>query len=359
MRERLTSMLVAVSVLAAACGPGEAPTATSAPPRLPATSAPEAAPVAFAYSYEPGDHHDYAFTLDQILDMTIEAEGEEVLLGEEAPQNINVATFVAGTVSYDVAAGPQPGTHQISISGLFDELQIDGVVDGVPLEEGITEEGMVPDLVEVPDITIVIDDQGRLVSVDGEGVPEEFPFLGDPFSRLGDFTSGGLGSHFGPAFPDQPLGMGDTWSSSQAEEIEGFGATMSIDSTYEVVGIEVLDGRQVVVIDFTTETSEVVVDLGEMFRALLAAFDESGAGTADAAAEIPEVTFSITVDPSRATGTVWFNQQAGLVARFTQDTAASISMLMGFSDGNGTARTAVEMDLVMQLAAERLDGSSA
>ena len=221
------------------------------------------------------------------------------------------------------------------------------------------EEGTVPDLVEVPDLTIVIDEHGRLVSVDGDEVPDDLPFFGDPFSELGDFTSGGLSGHFGPAFPDEPLAVGDAWSFAQTEEIEGLDAAMSVDTTYEVTDTGTLNGHPVAVIEFTTETAEVVLDLGEMFQALFDAFGELGNETEDTTVEIPNMTFLITVAPSTATGTVWFDQEAGIVVRSLQDTATTISMLMDFSDANETVRAAVTMDLDMHLEAELVEAPSA
>jgi hypothetical protein len=362
MGARLTRTLVVTAVLLAACGPGEqaAPRSSTAPP--PTTTAPEAVPVAFAYAYEPGDHHDYAFTLDQDLAMTVAAEGAESLLGADLPEDINVTTSIAGTVSYDIAAGPEPGTRQISISGVFDEFGIEGTVDGEPVEEEMVAEGQVPDLVEVPNVTIVIDERGRLVSVDGQDIPENMPFFGDPFSRLSDFTSGGLSGHFGPAFPDEPLADGATWSVSQSEELEGLDATVEIDTTYTYAGTETLGEHKVAVVRFTTETSEVVLDLGEMFQALFDAFGELGAETGDESTstrpEIPDITFSITVAPSTAEGTVWFDRDEGIVVKSSQDTTATISMLMDISDAAETVRTAVTMRLGMQLDAELIEHPS-
>ena len=363
MRARLTTMLVATAMLAAACGPGEAATPESSTTSPPTTQTPKAEAVAFSYSYEPGDHHDYAFALDQSLQMTVAAEGEDSLFGEELPEAIDIITSIAGTVSYDIAAGPEPGTHEVSISGVFDQLEINGTVDGAPLEEGMIEEGTVPDLVEVPDLTIIIDDHGQLVSVGGKEIPEDFPFLGDPFSRLGDFTSGGLNGHFGPAFPDQPLAVGDTWSFSHSEQIEELDTVVSADTTYEVTGTGLLHGLEVAEIEFATKTSEVVLDLGGMFQAFFEAFGELGREPGDApkdsAMETPEITFLITVAPSAANGKVWFAQEAGIVVKSSQDTTTSIAMLMDFSDGEGTVSTSVTMDLDMQLEAELLEGPSA
>lgn len=362
MRARLTVMFVVTAVLAVACGPGQDATTPSSAPPVQSTTAPQAEAVAFTYSYEPGDHHDYAFALDQNLQMTVKAEGDSSLLGEDPPEDINVTTSIAGNISYDIAEGPEPGTREISISGVFDELAVAGTVDGEPVDESMVEEGTVPDLVEVPDLTIVIDDHGNLVSVDGEDVPEDLPFFGDPFSNLGDFTSGGLGGHFGPAFPDKPLAVGDSWSSSQSNEIDGLGPAITVTSSYEVVGAETQGGHEVFIIEFTTETSEVVLDLGEMFQQLFNAFGQLGSElgeTTDTTAGVPEITFMITVAPSSANGTIWFDQEAGIVAQYAQDTTTSITMLMDLSDADGVARMAVTMDLGMQLTAELLDGPSA
>ncbi|MDH3260618.1 MAG: hypothetical protein OEM81_15050 [Acidimicrobiia bacterium] len=363
MRARLTVMFVATAVFAVACGPGQDATTPSSTTAAQSTTGPQAERVAFAYSYEPGDHHDYAFALDQNLQMTVVAEGDESLLGADPFEDIYVTTTVSGTVAYDIAEGPEPGTRQISISGVFDELDIAGTIDGEPIDKSMVEEGTVPDLVEVPDLTIVIDERGRLVSIDGENAPEDLPFFGDPFSELGDFTTGGLGGHFGPAFPDEPLAVGDTWSTTESEEMEELGTAMSITSTYEVTGMAKQGGHDVAVIEFTTETSEVVLDLGEMFQQLFDAFGELGSElsdeTTDTAVETPKITFLITVAPSSANGTVWFDQAAGVVKKYAQDTTTTISMLMDFSDAEAVVRTAVTMDLDMALTAELLEGPSA
>lgn len=363
MRARLTLMLAIAAVIVAACGSTDDAAPSSSTTPAPSTTAPAAQAVAYVYSYEPGDHHEYGFTLNQNLQMKVEAEGDDGLLGEEMPGDINVVTSIAGTVSYDITEGPEPGTFQISISGVFDQLDITGTVDGEPVEEGMVEEGTIPDLVEVPDLSIVIDERGRLVSVDGEEIPDDLPFFGDPFSELGDFTSGGLNGHFGPAFPDEPLAVGDTWSFSQSEEIEGLDAAMSVETTYEVTGTETLNGHTVAVIEFTTETSEVVLDLGEMFQALFDAFGEMGAElgdeSEDSTVDTPNITFLIKIAPSAAGGTVWFDQEAGIVLRSSQETVTSISMVMDFSDTEEAVRTEVTMDLEMQLEAELLEGPSA
>lgn len=363
MRLKLMATLAATALLATACATAEEATTPVPATAATTTTAPTAEAVAFAYSYESGDRHEYAFDLDQNLRMTVEAEGDESLLGDNPPGDIDVTTSIAGRLTYDITDGPSPNTRQVSISGVFDNVAVAGTIDGESLDESMAEEDAIPDLINVPDVTIVIDELGRIVSVDGEEVPEDMPFFGDPFAELEDFTSGGLSGHFGPQFPDEPLAVGDTWSFTQSDEIEGLDAAMSVTSTYTVTDIDLVDGDQVAVIEFVTETSEVVIDLGEMFQALFDAFGDLGAElgdeTSETAPEIPNITFLITVAPSTATGTVWFDQQAGIVTNFSQQTFTNISMLMDLSDANNVARTAISMDLDMHLEAARLDGPAA
>ena len=363
MRFKLIAMMAAAALIVTACGSAQEATTPSPTAASLTTTPPTAEAVVFAYSYEPGERHEYAFDLDQNLRMTVEAEGDESLLGDNPPGDINVTTSIAGNITYDITDGSSPDTRQISISGVFDDIAIEGTIDGESLEEGLVEEGTIPDLITVPDVTIVIDELGRLVSVDGEEIPEDMAFFGDPFGELEDFTSGGLGGHFGPRFPDEPLEVGDTWSFTQSDEIEGLDTVMSVTSTYTVTGTETMGGHQVAVIEFTTETSEVVLDLGAMFQALFDAFGEMGTELGDEtpgpAPEIPDITFLITVAPSTANGTVWFDQGAGIVTKFSQNTITNISMLMDLSDAENVARTAVNMDLDMHLIAEKLDGPAA
>ena len=159
-------------------------------------------------------------------------------------------------------------------------------------------------------------------------------------------------------------------------------SSMSITSTYEVIGTETVDGHEVAAIEFTTETSEVILDLGEMFQGLFDAFGELGAEpgdtTSDTGRETPDITFVITVAPSTANGTVWFDQEAGIVEKYSQDETTpssalktfsthqkqpaakvAFSMLMDFSDAEAVVRTAATMDLDMRLTAELIEGPSA
>ena len=360
MRVRFAVIAAVVALSVAACGPDRVADPINAPAAP--TTAVEAEAVTYAYSYAAGDHHEYAFTLSQDLDMTVVAEGDGAALGEELPGDIAMTTSIAGTVSYDIAEGPDAGTHEISISGVFDSLEIEGAVDGEPLDEGFVSDGTVPDLVEVPDLTIVVDEYGNPISVDGQEVPGDLPFFGDPFSQLGDFTSGGLSGHFGPSFPNEPLAVGHEWSVAQSEAIEGFETEMSVETNYVVAGLEDLNGDTVAVIDFETTTSEVTLDLGEMFRALLDAFGEMGSelgdDTTDTTSAVPELEFLITVEPSTATGTVWFDQSRGVVVKSTQRTATAIGMVMDFSDSEESMRTVVTMDLDMDLTAELVPSPS-
>ncbi|HEY5579266.1 MAG TPA: hypothetical protein VIL12_06220, partial [Acidimicrobiia bacterium] len=114
----------------------------------------------FAYAYEPGTSYTYGFTLNQTLNASFEAEGDPSFLsGDEAPPgDVEAEISISGTVTYDVASAPEPDTYAISISGTFDEVTVTGTVDGEPIEDELDLEATgTPDLVQVPDLLIVVD----------------------------------------------------------------------------------------------------------------------------------------------------------------------------------------------------------
>lgn len=345
------ALLAVLAVTVTACS-----SEGTTPSTPPSTTQPAPA-FALAYRYEPGDHLDYGFSLDQHIVMTIESEGGESLLGRDVPGAVDVTTDVRGTVSYDLATGPEPGTVRLSISGAFDQMNVSGTVDGRDVTEEMTQDGTVPDLLQVPDLTLVLDARGNIVSVAGEEVPDDAAFFGDPFSQLGDLTSGGLSNHFGPAFPDRELRAGESWSFDRSESIPGLIDEITVNTTYEVRGTETRDGHDYVAIDFVTRTSEIVIDLGEMFRNLFQSFGEMSSELGEEPAEIPDLAFVITVAPSEASGTIWFDEAAGRSQRIEQATAATIDMVMDVSGTDGDSHTAAHLEIAMNLAAE-LAGSA-
>ncbi|HDL49608.1 MAG TPA: hypothetical protein ENH33_06600 [Actinobacteria bacterium] len=349
MRTRI--LIIALALVATACASGATGTTTTAPPATTAapttTSAPTATalagrPAIYAYSYKPGDTYSYDISLDQhiTLDMTVEGD-PGMFETQDGPTNVDVRTSVAGSLSYDIAEGPEPDTTALHISGVFDEFTVEGTIDGEPVSNQDLESGTVPDLVEVPDTTIILDRHGRPISVDGEPLPTDLPFFGDPFSMVGGLTSGGLDKPFGPEFPDRPLAIGDTWTKEQSEDIPSTDQTVASTVTYTVTGYDTIDGYDVAVIDFTSQASGVDIDLGKMFQALFEGFSsmsEEGSTT-----EIPTIDFVISVGDSTGSGTYWFDQEAGLVRQVEQTYTVPILMHMAVESPEGSGTTDMEM----------------
>ena len=365
---RLVAVLFALTLVAAACGsePPQAegegrstqqPTA-QAQPSGGEDSAGELSGGLFAYAYQPGDSYTYAFDLTQDMRIAIKAEGNEAFFEGEGqpPENIEANIAISGSITYDVAPGPQADTYSLSISGAFDNVSVTGTMDDQPIDEGfdLTEVGG-PGMIAVPEATFVIDSQGNLVSgeVDGEKVEvPEFDLFANPFSSFEGITSGGLGNHFGPSFPDQPMAVGDDWGEEYSEDV--LDQTVTTKTSYMVTGFEDIGGAKTAVIDMSTSFSGVTIDFGQFMAALFQGFadlgSELGAEGGGEAQPIPEMEFDflISLEPSEATGTAWFDAAAGLTRRYVQDT--SVAMSMDFAVDDGIQQGSMKMDMGFDIA---------
>lgn len=343
MRTRI--LIIALALVATACASGAPATTTTAAPTTtgaPTTTALTAEPALYAYSYAPGDSYSYDIDVDQHITMDVTIEGDPGVLGtQDGPSSADVRTNVAGSLTYDISEGPEPDTTALHISGVFDEFTVEGTIDGEPASNRDLEEGRVPDLLEVPDTTIILDQYGRPVTINDEPVPDDMPFYGDPFAILGGLTSGGLDKPFGPPFPDRPLAVGDTWTEQESEDIPDSDQTITATVIYTVTGFDTMDGHDVVVIEFTAEASAVDIDLGEMFRALFEGFSsmsEEGSTT-----EMPTIDFVISIGASAGSGTYWFDQEAGLVRQVEQTYRLPMLMHMAIESSEGSGSSDMEM----------------
>jgi hypothetical protein len=361
MRARI-AFLLAAGLVAAACSSPPSDTETGPTEQGDGNAAPALEAGVYAYLYAPGDSYTYAFVLTQDIAISVEAEGDQAFLaGEDAPPGDIAATVtIGGTVTYDVAPGPEPDTYTVTVTGTFDEISVKGEIDGEPVtdELGLAEAGA-PELIQVPNVTLIIDSQGNVVQgeIDGEELPG-FDMFQNPFSSFEDITSGGLSTHFGPAFPEEPLGAGDTWGDTYSDQV--FDQTVTAESTYTVTGFETVGGATTAVIDITRSFSGVTIDFGEMLKALFEGFsglgEESGStdeGTADL-----DLRFEITLEPSEATGTAWFDPAAGLTRRFEQSTNVAMSLSFAMDDGIQQGSMLMDMRFDISLAAELLSDAN-
>ena len=356
-----TRILIAAFALALAGCSSEAATTTTAAnePTTTTTTQPSTPAAVLAYSYAAGDSYTYDISLAQHLTMTTEVQGDPGMFGDaEAPGNVDVNTSIDGTVNYDLSEGPQADTTTLHISGTFDDVNVEGTVDGEPVTDSDVQSGTVPDLVEVPDTTIVLDKYGRPVSVDGTTVPSDAQFFGDPFALFGGLTSGGLDQPFGPEFPDHALAVGDSWTEEQSQDIPDTDQTVATSVTYTVTGTDTVDGHDVMVIDFTATSSGAEVDLGQMFQALIEGFASMGQDTSTTG-PIPEIEFVVSIGETSGSGTYWFDQEAGIVRKVHQAYSIPMSMHMGIASSEGSGSTDVEMSIESSVDAQLNEGATA
>jgi len=195
-----------------------------------------------------------------------------------------------------------------------------------------------------PDTTIILDQYGHPVTVNDEPLPDDMPFFGDPFTMIGSLTSGVLDKPFGPAFPDRPLALGDTWTDEQSKYLADADQTVVSTITYTVTGFDTIEGYDVALIEFTSEASGIDIDLGEMFQALLEGFS-SMAEEENTSIDVPTIDFVISVGESSALGTYWFDQEAGLVRQVEQTYTVPLTMNMAIDSSEGTGSTTMQMNV--------------
>ncbi len=351
MNKRLLALVAVCTLAVAACGDPD-----QSGPTTP-LDAPDAA--LLAYSLEAGDEYQYEVGIDQHID--VEATGDSSAMGEELPGAASVDISGTGTFTHAVAAGPTEGTYEIHITGDFQDLSVTGTVDGEPVDSS-----EVPDFaaMEPIDATVVVDQQGNIVSVDGEEVEDPMAGLFGDLGSMSTPSAPGLnpGQFFGPLFSDEEVTVGDTWS----DEIETPGLVdepIVTSVTNTITGVEEVDGAQVYVIDTATSTSLIEIDLAEFFRGMFGAFAPEGA-TEEQSAEFEEtmsqLRFMMTIDDTSSEGTSRFDPEAGLVRSTDMDSGSHITMDILIPDETTNEMAGFQMDMTLdqQLTYQLLSGPS-
>lgn len=299
-----------------------------------------------SYTLTSGDEFQYEVALDQHIEMT--ASGDTAMLaGEDVPGDASVDVVGTATFTHAISDGPEPGTHEVHITGEFTDVSVTGTVDGETVDSSD-----IPDFatMEPIDVTVVVDEQGNIIHEGGDG---EDPF-GGMLGGLGALGGGanpapGLdpGRFVGPPLPDEEVTVGDTWT----DEIETPGLsedpiTTSITST--VTGVEELDGAEVLVIDSNATTSLIEFDLADFFAGMFGAMAPEGTSseeTADFEAMMDQLQFLVSVDDSTADSTTWFDAEAGLARQSETAAASNISMDMNIPDEETGEMSGFVMDM--------------
>ncbi len=365
MSTRTLSLVAVVALVLAACTGGEEAAETTTTLHELTTTTVEPAPetVLLSYSLQPGSSYSYEVSLDQQIDLT--SEGEGAAAGDEdLPGSMSINLDGTTIFTHTVAEGPEAGTYEVTIQGEFTDLAVEGTVDGEPVQSGD-----VPDVAELEpiDLTIVVDEQGNLISEPGQ--------MGDLFGGdLGGLGGLGglenlapdteLGRLVGPPLPEEPVTVGDTWSETREVPmpmgLEGNPVTTEINS--EVNGSDTLDGEDVLVIETEMITSPIEFDLAEFLIGFFSAFlgeDASEEDRAELDAMIDDLRFLFIIDESIGNMTTWFDPEAGLARQAELESETHLIMDLNMPDETTGEMMGFILDMnVDQLVTYRLVDSS-
>lgn len=345
----LTFLTALVLALAACTGDGEAADTTSTSDATTTTSDPAPEAMLLTYSLQPGSSFSYEVTLDQQIDLTTEGDGA-AMGDEELPGSMSISLDGTTIFNHTVAEGPEPGTYEVTIQGEFADLSIEGTIDGEPVQSDD-----VPDVAEMEpiDLTIIVDEQGNLISEPGE--------IGDLFGgELGGLGGLGglenlapgndLGRLVGPPLPEEPVTVGDTWSETREIPmpmgLQGNPVTMEINN--EVTGTDTVDGEDVLVIETEMITSPIEFDLAEFLVGFFSAFlgeDASEEDRAELDALIEDLRFLFIVDESVGNMTTWFDAEAGLARQAELDGETNLIMDLNMPDEITGEMTGLILDM--------------
>jgi hypothetical protein len=337
--KRFPSLVAVLALGLAACG------GTSGNPTGPE---PAVEAVLLSYTLAAGNQFQYEVGLDQHIEMN--ASGDPSLMGgEDVPGEASVDVVGTATFTHAVSDGPEPGTYEVHITGEFTDVSVTGTVDGEPVDSGETPEFAA---IEPIDVTVIVDEQGNIVTEGGEIDDPLGGILGD-LGMLGGGASPapGLdpGQFIGPPLSDEEVTVGDTWT----DEIEtpGLGDDPIVTSiTSTVSGVEELDGAEVLVIDSNATTSLIEFDLAEFFAGMFGAMapdDASTEETAELEAMMGQLQFLISVDGTTADSRTWFDAEAGVAKQSETTSAANISMDMDIPDEETGEMAGLVMDMTL------------
>jgi hypothetical protein len=308
------------------------------------------------YTLSDGDTFVYDVVIDQNIEMSSEGEGSS-FGDEELPGSASVQLTASGTFTYEVAEGPEPGTYSVTITSDLTEVDATGTVDGEAIDSDETPEFAEIDPVSV---TVVVDEQGNVIP---DSATSEDPFS-DLFGGLGEMGPGAipgaeLGQFFGPAFSDDEVAVGDTWSDTFVTP--GFGAEpFSTSVTSTVTGEDTVDGVDVLVVESEVVVDAFEFDLGEFFVGLFSGFlpeDASAEEQAQIDALIENLRFVMSFDESGSESTTYFDPEAGLTRQYDVTSSSLIGMDINFPDEETGELVGFVMDMVIdQTVSHKLVG---
>lgn len=339
MKTRLSAVATLSALVLAACGGAasttSAPTGTdgaAAPASTPTTSVtgPPIEAALLTYAYADFEAVEYAVSVDQTVVMHADGDATAFDGAGDLPLDAEIHASVDNTIRYETTPEPEPDTTRIRIVADLSSATVDGTINGEPVDETATTELGVGEIPPV-DVTVVVDEHGRVVEVTGDPLGGVDGLLGGGVGNLEGLGAEQLGRPVGPAFPDRPVGVGDSWTDIQ--ESEGPSGPIVTTSTHTVVGTDVVAGHEVLVVDSVYETEGFEIDFTDFLRGLFEGLAGLGGDEGSDTSVPPEMKdmldqleFVMSMKPSTTTVTSWFDPDEGLVVAAEAQVASALSM---------------------------------
>ncbi|MDE0602631.1 MAG: hypothetical protein OXI56_12620 [bacterium] len=313
--------------------------ATTVPETTTTTEAPGFEPVRLSYNYPSDGELEYSITIEQQAEVELEGGPAEGM----PPGPIAMNTILAGAISYTISPGPDEDTVSIRIVSDIQMVENEATMGGFSIPA--SELGEAPGFETPIDITVITDLQGNVLDMSGEAFDDLLG--GMNFQSASSVGNQHLSRPFGPAFPDTPLGVGDSWT-EQIEQEGPFGSIIT-NAEHLVVAVEGTEERPILVVESEYLTDAFEWDMSEMMRGMFGAFaEELPSEEAQEGQDIfSDLQLLVTAAPGVVHSTVHFDPGAGLVIEGGQQARGEVTTAMTMPGDAGepfTIITGVKFD---------------
>ena len=356
MRIRLLTIAWALALVAAACG-SEAPSVANNFGVL--DHGDQGVLRVLAYNYQPESTLKYGFSMDTRMHTDMDFPG----LGGGG--NMSMGMSMGGSLQYDVASGPQPGSTALTMRSSISSFDLNHfTVDGKSMAGQLSNADLAAlgDQSALPEVTVVVDERGEILELRYGGTAMPTELLGGLGSGgFSDPTGMSLAGMFGPEMPADEVRVGAEWTVDTSQDIPFMG-TLASSTHYWITGEEQYQGHDVLVIVSATTIDEVEIDLAEMMEGMLtmdsSAMADMGMSADDLAMMqsglFDDMDMTMRFNYHDLETTTYFDPLEGIVVWTSTDALMTGSMEMDTPDGSGTMTFDMEMDMQMMLADDGL-----